>query len=303
MEKKLEIRKAVIPVAGLGTRFLPLSRAVSKEFLPLVDKPVVQHIVQEVKKSGIKEIVFVVNPKARVIFDYFKKDPSLEKFLVKAKKEQLLKELKDFESLFEDISFSFITQKNQSGDGHAILQAAKSVGREPFAVSFGDDIIDAQEPALLQLINIYKTCGSPVIALKTLPPEKVSAYGVVSVEKIANNLFKIKRIVEKPLGRSQTGEATPQNTPSNLVIVGKYILTPEVFDYLKKAAPSQKGEIILAEVFDKMLLDGKVIYGYELKGEWLECGDKLKWLKSFFYLSLKDPRYREELRQYLKTIM
>lgn len=302
MKKELEIKKAVIPVAGLGTRFLPLSKAVPKEFLPLVDKPVIQYIVEEVKRSGITEIVFVVSPKEKMILNYFRKAPEIEKILIKMKREQLLKELKDFENIFEGISFSFVIQKNPNGDGHAILQAAKSVNKESVAVSFGDDIISAQEPALLQLVNIFKTCGSPVIALKSLPQEKLHAYGVVFVEKIANNLFKIKKIIEKPLGRSQTGEVDQQNTPSNLAIVGKYILTPEVFDYLKKAVPSQKGEIILAEVFDKMLSDGKVIYGYELKGDWLECGDKLKWLKSFLYLSLRDPRYREELKQYLKTI-
>ncbi|MBI3631301.1 MAG: 2-C-methyl-D-erythritol 4-phosphate cytidylyltransferase [Candidatus Staskawiczbacteria bacterium] len=293
MEKELEIKKAIIPVAGLGTRFLPLSRAVPKEFLPLVDKPVIQHIVEEVKKSGITEIIFVVSPKDKIVLNYFKKSPDIEKVLVKAKKEQLLKELKDFEEIFKGISFSFVVQKDPNGDGHAILQAAKLAKKEPVAVSFGDDIIDSNEPALLQLINIFKTCGAPVVALKSLPQEKLPAYGVVSVEKIANNLFKIKKIIEKP---------DPQNIPSNLAVVGKYILTPEVFGYLKKAVPSKRGEIILAEVFDKMLSEGKVIYGYELKGEWLECGDKLKWIKSFFYLALKDSRYKEELKQYLKTI-
>ncbi|MDO8486553.1 MAG: sugar phosphate nucleotidyltransferase [Candidatus Staskawiczbacteria bacterium] len=293
MDKELEIKKVIIPLAGLGTRFLPLSRVIPKEFLPLVDKPVIQYIVDEVKKSGIKEIIFVVSPKDKMILNYFKKDSEMEKVLAKAKKEQLLKELKDFEKILEGISFSFVTQKIPNGDGHAILQAAKNVQKEPVAVSFGDDIIDSDEPALSQLIKIFKTCGSPIVALKSLPQEKLPSYGVVSVEKIANNLFKIKKIIEKP---------DSNNIPSNLAIVGKYILTPEVFGYLKKSVSSKRGEIILAEAFDKMLSDGKVIYGYELKGEWLECGDKLKWIKSFFYLSLKDPRYKEELKQYLKTI-
>ena len=173
------------------------------------------------------------------------------------------------------------------------MQAAKEVKNNPVAVSFGDDIVDSDTPALLQLMNIYKTCLTPVVALKELPPEKVPAYGAVAVEKIANNLYKIKKIIEKP---------EPSQIPSNMVIVGKYILTPDVFGYLKKATPSKKGEIILAEVLDKMLGDGKIIYGYELKGNWLECGDKLKWLKSFFYFALKDPRYAEELKKYIKTI-
>ena len=146
---------------------------------------------------------------------------------------------------------------------------------------------------MLQLMNIFKTCGAPVIALKSLPKDKIPAYGSVEVEKIATNLYKIKKIIEKPI---------PEKIQSNLVVVGKYILTPDVFEYLKKAKPSEKGEIILGEVFDKMLDDGKTLYGYELKGEWLECGDKLKWLKSFMYLALKDERFGKDLREYLKQI-
>jgi len=288
-----EIKRVIIPVAGLGTRFLPLSRAVPKEFFPLVDKPVIQYIIDEIKKSGIKEVVFVVSPGQKTILNYFKKSPELEKLLVKRKKENILKELKDFEETFEGISFSFAVQKKPLGDGHAILQAVKQIEGGPVAVLFGDDIIDSETPALMQLMNIFKTCSAPVVALKELPREKVPAYGVVAVEKIASRLYKIKKIIEKP----ELSQA-----PSNLVIVGKYILTPEVFGYLKKTSPSKKGEIILAEVFDKMLSDGKIIYGYELKGEWLECGDKLKWIKSFFYSALKDPRFKDELKRYLKSI-
>jgi len=288
-----EIKKIIIPVAGLGTRFLPLSRAVSKEFFPLVDKPIIQYIIEEIKKSGIKEIVFVTSPGQKTILNYFQKSPELEKILIKRKKDATLKEMKDFEETFEGISFSHVVQKKPLGDGHAILQAAKLINGEPVAVSFGDDVVDSDEPAMAQLINIFKTCNAPVVALKQLSIDKVPAYGVVAVEKIANHLYKIKKIIEKP---------EPSQIPSNLVIVGKYILTPEVFQYLKKAVPSKKGEIILAEIFDKMLSDGKIIYGYELKGEWLECGDKLKWLKSFFYMALKDPRFKDELRQYLKQI-
>src|SRR3989344_1349296 len=152
MEKELEIKKVVIPVAGLGTRFLPLSKAVPKEFLPLVDKPIIQYIVQEVKDSGITEIVFVISSKEKMIFNYFKKDPKTEKVLMKMKREQLLKELKNFEKVFEGISFSFVVQKSPNGDGHAILQAVKNANKKPVAVSFGDDVFDAEEPALLQLI-------------------------------------------------------------------------------------------------------------------------------------------------------
>lgn len=293
MDEQLEIKKVIIPVAGLGTRFLPLSKTLSKEFFPLVDKPIIQYIIEEVKKSGIKEVIFVTSPGQKSILSYFQKSPELEKTLAKRKKDKLLEELKEFEEMFEGIKFSFVVQKKPLGDGNAILQAAKKTEGEPVAVSFGDDVIDSEEPALSQLVNIFKTCNAPVIALKQLPADQVSAYGVVAVEKIANHLYKIKKIIEKP----ELAEA-----PSNLVVVGKFILTPEVFKFLKKTTPSKRGEIILAEAFDKMLSEGKIIYGCELKGEWLECGDKLKWLKSFFYLTLKDPRFKDEVRQYLKTI-
>jgi len=292
-ENSQTIKKIIIPVAGLGTRFLPLSLAVSKEFFPLVDKPIIQYILQEAKKSGITDVIFVISKKQKTLLNYFKKSPELEKLLVKRKKEKALEDLKNFEHSFEGVNFSFVVQKKPMGDAHAIFQAEKLVKNEPVAVSFGDDVIDADEPAIAQLINIFKTCNMPVVALKSLPREIVPAYGSVAVEKIAHNLYKIKKIIEKP---------TPEEIQSNLVIVGKYILTPQVFDYFKIAKPSEKGEIILAEVLQRMLDDGYPIYGYEVKGEWLECGDKLKWLKSFFYLALKDPIFGKELKDYLKTI-
>ncbi|MCX6720026.1 MAG: UTP--glucose-1-phosphate uridylyltransferase [Candidatus Staskawiczbacteria bacterium] len=293
MEKQKEIKKAIIPVAGLGTRFLPLSKVLSKEFFPLADKPVIQYIVQEIKDSGIEEIVFVISANQKAIVNYFQKAPELEKILKKRKKDAILKELQTFHDAFKDIKMTFVVQKEPGGDGHAILQAAKYVKNEPVANSFGDDVIFAETPATLQLINIFKTCNAPVIGLKRLPKDKIPAYGMVQVEKISSNLYKIKKIIEKP---------EPSQIVSDLVILGRHILTPEVFEYLKKAKPGKKGEIILAEVLSKMLDEGKPIYGYELSGEWLECGDKLKWMKSFFYMALKDSKYRDELKQYIKTI-
>ena len=294
MENKTpEVKKAIIPIAGLGTRFLPQSIAVPKEFFPLVDKPIVQYLVEEMKSSGIEEIVFVVNPEQKAIQKYFKKHAELEKLLTKRKKEKALKDLKQFEDMFEGLKISFVAQKEPLGDGHAILQGTKLIGKDPFAVSFGDDLFDADEPAISQLINVFKTCNAPVMGLKSVPKETLSAYGVMAVEKIAHNLYKIKKIVEKP---------DVDKAPSNLVFAGKCVLTADVFGYLKKATPSKKGEIILAEVMEKMLMEGKTIYGYELKGEWLGCGDKLKWLKSFFYLAMRDERFGSELKQYLKTI-
>ena len=288
-----EIKKAIIPVAGLGTRFLPMSLVLSKEFFPLCDKPIIHYIVQEIKDSGVSEIIFVVSPKQKMIMSYFQGHPELEKLLEKRKKGDILESLRNFEKTFEGINFSFVVQKNPLGDGHALLQAEKLLANEPVAVSFSDDVVDSETPAILQLIDVFKTCNAPVVALKPMAREKISAYGSVQVEKIASGFYKIKKIVEKP---------DPTHIQSDLVTVGKFVLTPEVFDYLKKATPSARGEIILVESLNKMLADGMPVYGYELKGDWLECGDKLKWLKSFLHMSLKDPVFGKELKEFIKTL-
>jgi len=294
----MKVKKAIIPVGGLGTRFLPLSKILPKELWPLVDKPVLQYVVEEIKNSGIDQIIFVISPEKKMVLNYFKKYyfkkfPKLENTLKERNKLLLLQELKSLEKLCQGISHSYVIQKKPLGDGHAILQAQKFIKEEPVAVSFGDDIIESETPCVAQLIKIFKTAQKPVIALHQVPREKTSSYGIVKVEKIANRLFKIKKIVEKP----DIDEA-----PSDLAIVGKYILTPEVFNYLKVAKPSKKGEIVLADVFEQMIKDGKIIYGYQFKGNWLECGKKLDWLKCHFYLSLKHPEFGPKLKEYLKTL-
>jgi UTP--glucose-1-phosphate uridylyltransferase len=288
----MEVKKAIILIAGLGTRFLPLSKAVPKELLPLADKPNIQYLLEEALASGITEVIFVVRPgKKKEILEYFKKTPKLEKILKERKKNELLKELAELEDFSKNFSFSFVSQKDPLGDGHAILQAKKLAGDQPCAVFFTDDIVDSKTPCLLQLLQIYKTCEKPIVALKKLPPEKLSHYGIVVAEKIASRLHKIKRVVEKP----SLGSA-----PSDLAVLGRYIITPEVFQYLKKLSPNQKGEIILADALEEMSRDGKIIYGQEIEGEWLECGDKPRWLHSFLYFSLKHPKYGKDLKEYFK---
>ena len=286
----VEIKKVIIPIAGLGTRFLPLSKVVPKELLPFVDKPVLQYIVEEVKNSGISEIIFVVNSEKQFILNYFRKSPKMEKILQERKRNHLLIELRNLENLCQDISFSSVFQKKPLGDGHAILQTENKVRGESVGVLFADDIVDSKIPCLSQLLNVFKTCQKPILALYRMPKEKLSSYGIVEAEKIANRIYKIKKIIEKP---------KPEEAPSDLAIMGKYILTSEVFDELKRAKPGKRGEIILAEVLDKMLKDGKIIYGYEVEGKWLECGNKLDWLKSHLYLSLKHPEYGEKLKEVL----
>ncbi len=284
------IKKAIIPIGGLGTRFLPLSKVVPKEFLPLVDKPAIQYIIEEAKASGIKEIIFVTRPKSKEILEYFKESPRLEKFLKARKRTHLLRELQKVRELMKNISFSVVFQKEPLGDGHAILQAKKIIKKDSFGVFFPDDIVDSKTPCLLQLTNIFRTSQAPIIGLKKVTDEKISSYGIVGVEKISSHLYKIKKIIEKP---------DENSAPSNLAIVGRYVLTPEVFNYLEKTPPNQRKEIILADALRKMLDSGKIIYGYEFEGRWLECGTKLSWLESNFYLCLKHPEFGKELKKFL----
>jgi len=291
----MEIKKAIIPIAGLGMRFLPLSKAVPKEFWPLVDIPLIQYAISEAKEAGIKEIIFVLSPGNKKVLDYLKPSPKIEKALKEKRREDILTDVKILDALLDGISFSYVLQKKPLGDGHAVLQAAKLINSEPVVCIFADDVIESRVPAISQLTKVFKTCQKPVIALFRRSEEKIPHYGIVGVEKIANRLFKIKKIIEKPV---------LEEAPSNLAIAGRYILTPEIFDYLKKAKSGKNGEIILAEVINnQMLKDGKLVYGYEIEGKWLECGDKLKWLKSNFYLSLKHPQYGPELKKYLKEII
>ncbi|MCX6765200.1 MAG: sugar phosphate nucleotidyltransferase [Candidatus Nealsonbacteria bacterium] len=287
-----EIKKAIIPMAGLGTRFLPLSKAVPKEFWPLAGEPIIHYLLKEAIDSGIEQIIFVLSPDNKKIMEYVKPSAKIEKILKERKKEKILEEFKKFEESFKKISFKYVLQRKPLGDGHAILQAAKLLKKdEPVAVFFADDMAVASKPCLLQLMATFKTCQKPVFALVKMPKEKLHAYGVPSVEKIANRFFKIKSIVEKPDHGKE---------PSDFAIMGRYILTPEVFQYLKKAKPSEKGEIILAEVYNRMLKEGKLIYGYEFEGKWVECGNKLDWMKANMYMCLNDPKNGQEIKKFLK---
>ncbi len=286
-----EIKKAVIPIAGLGTRFLPLSKVIPKEFWPIVDRPMIQYSLEELKDSGVKEVVFILSPYSKNVLDYFKKSSRLEKILQERKKEERLVELKKIEEIGRQLSFSFVYQKKPLGDGHAILQAEKVIKEEPFYVLYPDDIVESRTPACLQLFQVFKTTQKITLGVCRVPKERISSYGIIKEEKIAHRFYKIKKIIEKP---------SLEEAPSDLAILGRRILVPEVFFYLKKAKPSAKKEIYLAEVLAEMLKDGKIIYGYEIEGKWLECGDKISWLKSHLYLSLNHPQYGKKLREFLK---
>ena len=289
----MNLKKVIIPAAGLATRFLPISKVVPKELLPLADKPMISYVVKEAKAAGFQQVVFILSENQKDCLAYFKPKPKLEAILEKRNQKDALERLKASEQEFGGVSFSYSLQNLPNGDGDAILKAKKQVGKAAFGVLFNDDIFESKTPAILQLKNIFETSQKPVIGLKKVSVDKLSSYGVAKVEKIANSLYKIKGLVEKP----QAGVA-----PSDLALCGRYILTPEVFGYLEKTAPNKKGEIILAEAIKMMIDDGKIVYGYEIEGDWLECGKIEDWMRSNIAMSLKHPEYGSALKAWVKRL-
>jgi len=287
----MDLKKIIIPAAGLSTRFLPISKVVPKELLPLVDRPMISYVVKEAKMAGFGQVVFVLSSSQKDCLVYFKSKPKLESTLLKRNQKEVLEKLKKSEEEFSGISFSVAMQNIPKGDGDAILKAKKQVGNSAFAVAFNDDIFESKVPAILQLKKVFDTSQKPVIGLKRVSADKLPGYGVVKVEKIANSLYKIKGLVEKP----EAGSA-----PSDLAICGRYILTPDIFGYLEKTKPNKKEEIILAEAIKMMIEDGQIVYGAEIEGEWLECGRTIDWVKSNIVLSLNHPEYGPVLKAWLK---
>lgn len=298
----VHIQNAVIPIAGLGTRFLPISRVIPKEFLPLGDKPLLHHAVQELKDSGITRCNFIVRPgQHRDVVRYFSFSSELEKFLRTKKRDHLVPELKKVQELKSGLSFSFVTQKIPSGNAKAIVLALRNVGQEPCAVLFPDDIIISKTPCLAQLIKVFRTAQKPIIALARVSRERISQYGAVEAERIAHRFYKIKRIVEKP---------SPDTAPSDLAIIGRYVLTQEAFEHLKRfeklTLAKQKSpakEFSLTDVLGTMIREGKTLYGYEVEGEWLECGTKEEWMHSFLSYLVRHSEQRNEIKQYLRKIL
>ena len=282
-----EITKAVIPLAGIATRHMPLSKVMPKEFFPLADKPLLQYALQEAKDAGARDIIFVVQSNKRYISDYLKRAPHIEKILEEKKQEDLLDSLGAIEKLCSGLTFSYVADK-PLGDGHAVLQARKLVGEEACFVLYVDDVIEARVPCSAQLVHVFRTSERPTIGLFELPAEKLSAYGVVAPEKIASRLYKIKSIVEKP---------SVQHAPSRLAIVGKYIITPDVFVELRKLNP-ENGEIRLSNALHN-LLARKPVYGYQFTGKHYDCGSKIGFLKAVVEFGLKHPEVKTEFKKYL----
>lgn len=284
------IRKAIIPAAGLGTRFLPATKAQPKEMLPVVDKPVIQYLVEEAVASGIEQIIIVTGRDKRPIEDHFDQCFELEYALQARGKLDLLKKVRAVTNLAK---FIYVRQPEPRGDGDAILRARDIVGDEPCAVLFGDDIVDAKVPCIRQLMRVYEKFKSPVIALQKVPLSRVSAYGVVAVKSSRGKEHRISALVEKP---------EPQDAPSNLAIVGKYIITPAIFKALEKVNGGNDGEIRLIDGF-REFVKRKPLYGLEFEGKRYDTGDKFGFLKASIDFALKRPELKSKLMQYLKKIV
>jgi UTP--glucose-1-phosphate uridylyltransferase len=289
-----KVRKAVFPAAGLGTRFLPATKAQPKEMLPLVDKPIIQYGVEEALHSGIQNIIIVTGRGKSAIEDHFDVSFELEYQLESRNKKDLLATVR---AVSDMINVAYIRQKEALGLGHAVLRARELVGPEPFAVVLADDVIDAETPCLRQLLDIHDFFAAPVLAVMEVPQENISAYGVVDAEAISHNgskdrVYRIRDLVEKP----KASEA-----PSNLAIIGRYVLTPEIFDSLQEIGPGSGSEIQLTDAL-KHLLHSKPIYAYRFEGTRYDAGDKLGFLQATVEFALRRHDLGAAFREYLKGL-
>ncbi|MBT0662766.1 UTP--glucose-1-phosphate uridylyltransferase GalU [Geobacter pelophilus] len=285
----MQVKKAIFPVAGLGTRFLPATKSSPKEMLPLIDKPLVQYVVEEAVASGIEQILFVTGRGKRALEDHFDIAFELEAHLYDKGKD---KELSHIREIAEMVNIFYVRQKEAKGLGHAILCARDFIGNEPFAVLLGDDIIDAQRPCLGQLLEVYRKYRGPVLALEKVPMELISSYGCVKANAISERIFEVTDMVEKP---------KREEAPSDLAIIGRYVLTPEIFPILEKQAPGKGGEIQLTDAILKLSQD-EAVYGCQFEGIRHDCGDKLGFLKATVDMALKREEFSNEFREYLKGL-
>ena len=285
----MRITKAIIPVAGFGTRFLPATKAQPKEMLPVVDKPIIQYIVEEAVAAGIKQIILITSQNKRALEDHFDRNFELEYRLQKKGDKKMLGEILDITDLAQ---FVYVRQRSPKGDGDAILQARDIIGNEPCAVFFGDDLVDAKIPAIKQLMAVYEKYGDPVLCAAPKPKDTLNRYGVVAGTEVDQKTILIKKMVEKPaLGKA----------PSNLAIFGRYIITPEIFDVLETLKPRKDGEIRLADACAEYVKK-HAMYAHVLDGTWFDCGNKVEYLKAIIHFGLKHPDVRDALRETLKTL-
>ena len=283
----MRVKKAVFPVAGLGTRFLPATKSTPKEMLPLIDKPLVQYVVEEAVASGIEQILFVTGRGKRAIEDHFDIAFELESLLYDKGKDLELHQVRE---IAEMANIFFVRQKEALGLGHAIQCAKDFVGDEPFAVLLGDDIIDSRQPCLSQLLEVYEQYGCPVLALEQVPMENISSYGCVRAEHLADRVYRVLDLVEKP---------ARDEAPSDLAIIGRYVLTPGIFAHLEGQEPGKGGEIQLTDAIKKLALESS-IYGCRFEGVRHDCGDKLGFLKATVDMALKREEFNGAFEAFLR---
>ena len=286
------VRKAVFPVAGLGTRFLPATKAQPKEMLPLVDKPIIQYGVEEAVAAGADNIILVTGRGKNAIEDHFDVSVELESFLEARGKRAQLEEVRKISNM---INFAYVRQGEPLGLGHAVLVARELVGNEPFAVILGDDVIDANPPAIKQLIDVFEDLDGPVLAVERVPREEISSYGVIAIEpnaRLRDGIFQVRDLVEKP---------PREEAPSDLAIIGRYVLTPDIFPCLAATKSDRTGEIQLTNGL-RALLKSRAIYACEVKGVRHDTGNKLGFLKAVVYFALRRPDLADKFAAYLATV-
>ncbi|MCL6611464.1 MAG: UTP--glucose-1-phosphate uridylyltransferase GalU [Peptococcaceae bacterium] len=286
----MKIRKAVIPAAGLGVRFLPATKAQPKEMLPIVDKPTIQYIVEEAVASGIQDILFITGKQKRAIEDHFDRSRDLEAQLREKGKTDLLELVMDISEMAD---IHYVRQKEPKGLGHAVFCARKFIGDEPFAVLLGDDVVRSEVPCLRQLMDLYEETGASVIAVQEVPSEDVGKYGILDAEEERAGVFRIRDLVEKP---------SPQSAPSRLGIMGRYIITPRIFDILAETGPGAGGEIQLTDAL-RVLCREEPMYGLAFSGRRFDVGDKLGYLKAMVEFALERPDLAEEFGNYLRQVV
>jgi len=285
----VSVRKAVILAAGYGTRMLPATKAQPKETLPLVDKPIIQYTVEEAAASGLDQVIIVTSAGKRAVEDHFDRAPELERALSSKGDQEKLEEIKRVSSLAHIV---YVRQQEQRGIGDAVLTVRKLVGREPFVLFFPDDVIVSDVPAARQLITAFEAQKGPVLAVEEVPKEEVSSYGIVDGEPIGEETYRVRALVEKP---------TPEEAPSNLAIVGRYVLTPEIFDVLTETAPGKGGEIQITDAL-ALLLRQQPMFAYRFQGRRYDTGRPLGLLKASLELALRRPDIGPALRSYLRSL-
>jgi UTP--glucose-1-phosphate uridylyltransferase len=283
------ITKAVFPAAGLGTRFLPATKASPKEMMPLVDKPLIQYVVEEAVSSGVEQVILITGRGKRAIEDHFDVAFELEEDLKAKGKHKLLSEVQRIANM---VTFCYIRQKKALGLGHAVLTAKRLVDGDPFAVLLGDDIIDAKVPALKQMMDVYLRYPATILAIQKVPKSLTKNYGIIGGRKLEDGIYQVTDLIEKP---------SPEEAPSNLAIIGRYILTPEIFGALERTQPGKGGEIQLTDGL-RLLMQKQPIYAYEFQGVRHDAGDKLGFLKATVEFGLKNGEFGEEFRDYLKEL-